>query len=488
MPNPSIRFKLAIFLGIFSLMLCAGIYIGVRESFQQGFIGYLNTAREQQLEDYGQALTEIYPDPTQWPSFSLADNWRLVSRQLWVRVRSIEGERREQGRERWGHRKKRQVGKLLPVRLMLFDAAGQLIVGRRPLVGQPLIKTSLVDKEGRLLGWLAEPRLLQVASEVDRLFIEQQNHLFRVVALIALAISLLISWPLSTLLVKPVQRISAAMSRLSSRRDYQARVSITSRDELGQLADDFNHMAETLGEYDDSQRRWVADIAHELRTPLAVMKSEMEALQDGVRDLDLSAIDSLHQEASQLARLIDDLHQLSRADQGSLSYELEPLDIDSLVSQVMDRFAASFSEKGLTPKMEILGKPRTVNGDYQRLVQLFSNLASNSIRYSDSPGQVQVILDFEQFKSSKELEISWQDSSPGVGDEHLEKLFERLFRVDRSRSRALGGSGLGLAIAKSIVKAHRGDVVAQHSELGGLAIKIRLPLSEVKREKRESKH
>ncbi|MGH6913809.1 MAG: ATP-binding protein, partial [Geminicoccales bacterium] len=205
----------------------------------------------------------------------------------------------------------------------------------------------------------------------------------------------------------------------------------------------------------------IADIAHELRTPLAVLRGEIEALQDGVRPLGRDALDSLAGDTARLSRLVEDLHTLSLSDLGALSYHKEPVDLAEVANEVLDE--RRVRTKGL--KLEKDLQPAPLMGDADRLGQVFSNLLENSLRYTDPPGQIRV--------SSGNGFVLWEDSSPGVPEADLPKLTGRLYRVEGSRSRNGGGSGLGLAIARAIVEAHGGTLAASASLLGGLRIELR---------------
>src|SRR6185503_9855531 len=237
--------------------------------------------------------------------------------------------------------------------------------------------------------------------------------------------------------------------------------------ELARLASDFNALAQTLEAARQARRQWIADIAHELRTPLSILRGEIEALQDGVRPLTQAAIGSLASEAGRLARLVEDLHTLSLSDVGELGYHMEPVDLAELVRETLDGQRRALADKGL--ELELSAAPDVmIRGDEGRLAQVFGNLLQNSLRYTDAPGVVAVRVE-------RDGRVIWQDSAPGVPEEDLRRLTERLFRVEGSRNRASGGSGLGLAIARAIVQAHGGTLGASASPLGGLRIELAFP-------------
>ncbi|HEY6009101.1 MAG TPA: ATP-binding protein, partial [Geobacteraceae bacterium] len=244
-------------------------------------------------------------------------------------------------------------------------------------------------------------------------------------------------------------------------------------DELGRLAEDFNSLAMTLEQNEKARRQWVADISHELRTPLAVLRGEIEALQDGVRQANPETIHSLHGEVLRLGRLVDDLYQLSLSDVGALTYRKEELDLTELLDEALAAFGPEFTQKGITLTAHIPRDGRAVVfGDPARLHQLFANLLDNALKYTDSGGELIIRLVCDEARAR----LDFQDTAPGVSPYDLERLFDRLYRVEASRNRAAGGAGLGLAICRNIVEAHAGTITAQPSPLGGVRIILTLPL------------
>jgi two-component system sensor histidine kinase BaeS len=273
--------------------------------------------------------------------------------------------------------------------------------------------------------------------------------------------------------VRPLQELQATTQRLASG-DFSARVTVSADDELGRLGQDFNALAQTLERNEQARRRWVADISHELRTPLAVLRAEIEALQDGVRPLERAAIDALHADAVRLGRLVDDLYELSMSDLGALTYRKEPTDVAEILAADVDAFAARYEAAGLALRLDNrLDDASTLRADPHRLSQLFRNLLRNSLQYTDPGGGLGVGLGRED----REVVIDFRDTAPGVPDDALPRLFERLYRVDASRSRATGGAGLGLAICRNIVEAHGGRILARPAPEGGLWVQVRLPLA-----------
>ncbi len=242
-------------------------------------------------------------------------------------------------------------------------------------------------------------------------------------------------------------------------------------DEVGQLARDFNQLAFALERNERMRREFMASISHELRTPLAVLRGELEALEDGVRALDAMSLRSLQQEVGLLNKLVADLYELSLADVGALTYRKSPVDLIELLQLSLAGAAGRCRERGLSLEMTVPERTRPVLADAGRLQQLFGNLLENSLRYTDSGGRLRI----EVVQDGAGIGVDWMDSGPGVPDAELSRLFERFYRAEASRRRASGGSGLGLAICRSIAEAHGGTLEARRSPLGGLWLHLQLP-------------
>ncbi|WDD99625.1 tetratricopeptide repeat protein [Thalassomonas actiniarum] len=232
--------------------------------------------------------------------------------------------------------------------------------------------------------------------------------------------------------------------------------------------------ATLLQEVVDSKNRLLADVSHELRTPLTALKLQVEALQFNlVQDVDAS-YDAMNRKVMDINRLISDIYQLAQADSASLHLHPESIELDETLTQWNEEFEAFVEAKGFDWQSKIkLVDDVSVQWDQDRIKQVLTNLLSNSTFYTDAPGKI--ALSVEQ--TAQHIDICIEDSAPGVADADLQKIFERLYRVEDSRNRQTGGSGLGLSICKSLITAHHGKVRAGHSELGGLKVEIRLPLA-----------
>jgi two-component system sensor histidine kinase BaeS len=356
-------------------------------------------------------------------------------------------------------------------RLAVFDADKQHIVGGRTRVSPGGYTLQEISVSGKTAGWLGLHKREHLANPLAVDFLKQQSQVLYLIGGGILVLAAFVAFLLSKHLLAPIRKLTAGTRALASR-NFDTRIEVESNDELGQLAADFNAMAQTLEKYERMRRQWISDIAHELRTPLSILSGEVEALQDGVRAVNRDTLDSLRSEARHLSKIVNDLHELSLADAGVLSIKKERVDPVSVLNEILRHFQARFTENQITVENRVENEsPTTVIGDADRLQQLFSNVLENTLRYADSPGTLKIWQD----RSANRLTLFFEDSGPGVPEAALEHLFDRLYRVDKSRSRTQGGSGLGLSICKSIVKALGGEIRAANAAPGGLRIEIEFP-------------
>jgi signal transduction histidine kinase len=267
--------------------------------------------------------------------------------------------------------------------------------------------------------------------------------------LAAVAVSLFVS----ARIITPLQHLLVASRRIASGH-YAERVPAGADDELGTLAAQFNTMA---AELEAAERRRVAligDVAHELRTPLATIEGYTEGLLDGVVAPGEETWALLHDEVGRLRRLVQDLQELSRAEARQLPLQLRPCQPAELVDQAVRRIASQYTEKGVTLTTDIASDFPPVQADADRITQVLINLLGNALRSTPSGGNVRVSAE----RQGDAVAFHVADSGIGIALEHLSHLFERFYRVDKARSRALGGSGIGLTIAKALVEAHDGQI------------------------------
>tara|TARA_R100000322_G_scaffold169367_1_gene141387 strand:- start:932 stop:2245 length:1314 start_codon:yes stop_codon:yes gene_type:complete len=356
-----------------------------------------------------------------------------------------------------------------------FKGRGLVLLDRqrKPVIGEPERNRRYLSVpvmfDGAIVGYLAHPHSQPNFDPIDENFRNQQFSYLLLASALALLIALLVSWLLARQLVRPILRVAGFSKHLAAG-DYDKRLPAGRTDELGELMTAINHLAEALGQAEHARDRWLADISHELRTPIAILQGEIEALIDGIRQPDSARLNSLHQEVKHLQKLLNDLHTLALADAGTLRYHFEPTDLAAIARSQTDLFERPFASAGLRLETD-LPAAAMLRGDPERLRQLVANLLSNSLKYTRPEGVVRVSLS----KQGKHWRLIIADSAPGVPLPERRRLFERLYRVESSRNRSEGGSGLGLAICQRIVEAHGGEITATEAELGGLKIDISLP-------------
>jgi signal transduction histidine kinase len=274
-------------------------------------------------------------------------------------------------------------------------------------------------------------------------------------------------------IVGPLRHLAAASRRIADGH-YAERVHVTSGDELGELAQTFNTMAGALEDTERRRRQLIGDVAHELRTPIATLEGYLEGLLDGVVEPSPSTWARMHDDAGRLRRLVDDLQELSRAEARQIPLAIRPIDPAQIATTAIERFSGSFEDKGLEFRSEVSSPLPRVNADLDRAVQVLGNLLSNALRYTPAPGCVELQVG----ASDGIVEFRVRDSGIGISAENLSHVFERFYRVDRSRSRALGGSGIGLTIAKALVEGMGGQIRAESAGAGqGSTFAFSLPMA-----------
>ena len=290
--------------------------------------------------------------------------------------------------------------------------------------------------------------------------------------LLAVAIALLLTFVLSRRMSSPINALATAARRLGSG-ELSQRVRLREKGEVQELAQAFNTMAADLEHAEQLRRNLVADVAHELRTPLSNIRGYLEAIHDGVMKPDVATIRSLNEEAVLLSRLVDELQELSLAEAGELKMVFQTEDVADLIKQAVASWQPQVAAKGISLSADLPEKVPPVKIDWQRVSQVLHNLLENAVSHTGKGGTIVVAA----AKQGHWVEVSVSDTGEGIPAADLPNVFERFYRVDRSRARATGGSGLGLTIAKRMVEAHGGRIEAQ-SKLGrGSRFSFTVPIS-----------
>lgn len=289
------------------------------------------------------------------------------------------------------------------------------------------------------------------------------------------AIGLIFSFWLSGVLTHPLKKLIVAIERVAQG-DLKVNVPVDTKDEYGKVAQTFNDMTFRLREAEEARRRLVADVAHELRTPLSVMQLKLENYQQAGHHISPEMLLRLHDEVIRLNQLVDDLHVLSLAEAGRLSLDRKPLDLTAHLERIVDDVRYEAEENGLDICLCTNSRPVTMMVDARRITQVFINLLTNAIRYTPRGGKITVkiedrVVDRNAFFAC----VSVIDTGIGIPAEELPHLFDRFYRVEEARSRHTGGTGLGLSIVHHFIRAHGGFIRVASQPDEGTIFTVYLP-------------
>lgn len=454
----SFRWKLTGALALVAVLAVVGTYFLAAKALGDRFQAY----RQQEQQIAGQELAQL-----------LGQFWE--TRGSWAGVDQLFRARVEVYLFRQG-RAVSLTGQM--GRYLLLDRDGRVVASGEPsLLGRDTsLDLALQEKAQRYgipiisgerqVGTLV-PIDPAVLSPLEEDFLSSVRRAALAGGAVALAIALILGTFLATELCAPLERLIQATERIA-KGDLAHRVAVRTRDELGKLAEAFNRMAEALQRSEAARRQFLADVAHELRTPLSVIRGNLEALLDGAFPLTPESLAPVYEETLHLGELVEDLRTLTLADTGHLPLEKEEMDIGALVAEVVEAVRPVAAEEGIQialerePNLLVLADPR-------RIRQVLGNLLSNALRFSPPCSTITV----SALRRGSEVWVSVQDQGPGIPEEDLPHIFERFYKVDKSR--AEGGTGLGLAIAKEIVQAHGGRIWAENQN--GARFTFALPLA-----------
>ncbi len=301
-------------------------------------------------------------------------------------------------------------------------------------------------------------------------FLGTINQLLLWSALLAAAVSMAFGVYMAQRLTKPINRVIGT-ARQIAKGDYDDRVEEPSgTKEIIELTATINSLAETLDRQEQLRKRLTADVAHELRTPLATIQSHLEAMIDGIWKPDQARLTSCHEETLRISKLVGDLEKLTRYEGENLVLDKKHFDLSNLLKRIAMNFEGQFRKKGLT--LEFSPRELWIDADEDKISQVFINLLSNALKYTAAGGTVSIDM-----SGTGEASVTIRDTGLGISEEDLPYIFERFYRTDKSRSRLTGGSGIGLTIAKSIVDAHHGSISVESKPNEGSTFTVSLPLA-----------
>lgn len=362
-------------------------------------------------------------------------------------------------------------------RLILVDADGRVVVDTHPEepeiinLQRQLPKGVPLFVRGQRVGTLVPASAIGALTSLQNRFLRQVNLTIIGVTILGSLIAIIVASFLAQRTVAPVQALALASQKVAAG-DYNQRVTPSGADEIVELANSFNTMAAELENQRDLRHRSMADLAHELRTPLSVLQIELESIEDGLSDPTPDVVKGLQIEVVHLKHLVDDLRTLSLMDAGELEMNNHSVDLVELVKGVTNRFQSPAMEKEIHLVTNTGPSLLLVNADDRRLAQVLINLLSNAIRHTPVGGLVTVSLRQEQDQAV----VTVRDDGEGIDDVHLPYIFDRLYRADSARARSSGGSGLGLSIARSLVEAHGGKIWVQSERNQGTLFGFSIPL------------
>jgi signal transduction histidine kinase len=299
------------------------------------------------------------------------------------------------------------------------------------------------------------------------------NHLLFLGALLAVAAATVVTIFISRHISKPVHELTTAARQLGEG-DFSYRVHYTDKGEIGELASTFNSMAESLERAEQLRKNMVTDVAHELRTPLSNIRGQIEAINDGLVKPDEATLSSIHEEAMILSRLVNDLQELTLAEAGKLRLTLQDEDIRLLIEKTAASAHTAATAQEITLNIDLPEHLPPCRIDAQRINQVLHNLIDNAIAYTPRGGTITIAAR----RIDQQVEISVSDTGKGIPEKDLPNIFERFYRVDRSRTRATGGSGLGLTISKGLVEAHGGKIEVESTKDKGSTFRFTIPMSQ----------
>lgn len=362
-------------------------------------------------------------------------------------------------------------------RLRLAGADGSLVydTGDTQASGklsEQQLDQAIVLKNGLdTVGYLLPESNMAFQAGDQTMLVERLDNAAWVAALIASGVSLLLAMLLAYTVLRPVRDLTRAAQTLASGQ-LSHRVKVSGDDELASLGKAFNQMAESLQQAEQSRRDMTADIAHELRTPLAVQRAHLEAIQDGIYSLTPESLEPVLQQNHTLARLVEDLRTLALADSGQLTLNRAPNDLAELVGHVVERFKPQASSRQVELHLDpVQASLPLVSIDPVRIEQVITNLVTNALRYTPENGKIRLCLSSQP----GQVHLQVHDDGPGISPQDLPHIFERFYRAGHSRSREEGGTGIGLAIARQLAEAHGGTLTASNHPQGGAEFTLSLP-------------
>ncbi|UCZ53551.1 HAMP domain-containing protein [Bacillus shivajii] len=432
--------------GIF--LVAIAIFFGVQETFDE----YLATNREAQIS----TLTEEIESDLQTEG-ALSDSTIMLMHhygfedQLYFQLYTLDGELLLDSAEMGGMRSHMMGASQRDVDLEsdMFDEKSY-----------PLIVNG--EEVATIIAYYPATFL---TADIE--FLTQFNKYLIGAVIIMTALSLILSFVFSKRLTRGLKKISQATNALK-RHQLKTRIPEGHEvKEIEELSKGFNELAESLNKGEQLRRQFTSDLAHELRTPLATLRSQLESMQDGIFEPTEERLGQCHQELMRLVRLVNEMEKLHAAENPQLQLYIEELNVEDLLSSLYERFKPSFEAKGIT---FTLGETtaNTFYADQDRFIQIMTNLLNNALKYTDEGDEVEL----SAFHSEEGTQFIVKDTGQGMTEEELNHIYERFFRGEKSRNRKTGGLGIGLSIVKALIDAHKGSIQVESNKGVGTTVTV----------------
>ena len=368
----------------------------------------------------------------------------------------------------------------LTIRFGLADASGTVIIPARSYkIGDHMRQGDLaagtpVISDDQIIAVVITPGGDAIRDPAQARYLASTGAALTIAAAATAGIALILGIVLARLITQPLRELTTAARQIAAGGPGQ-QVVVRSRDELGVLATQFNHMSADLAHANQLRRQMTADIAHDLRTPLTVISGYLESLRDQVLKPTTERFTMLYDETQILQRLVEDLHTLSLADAGELPLQCRPIEPIQILAHVAETYGHTAEQAGVSLVTRAPDSLPEVTVDYERMSRALGNLVSNALRYTPPGGTISLSASV----TADQLTLSVADTGSGIASEHLPNIFERFYRADASRQQETGGSGLGLAIVRSIVEAHGGTISVTSEPGQGTTFTVSLPLPHI---------
>lgn len=343
----------------------------------------------------------------------------------------------------------------------------QIQVGRR--LGAPILESGIPFLTSDGQEWTFLPTRFLAGIKMEESYLQRSRQSLLLAGITTGLVAILLSFVLIRQLTGPLRKLDAAARRIAAG-TFDHRVDIVSTDEIGRLASSFNEMASSLASSEEAKKRLIADISHELRTPITAVRTTLEALRDGLIQPSQETLTALHDKVLLTTRLVQDLHQLALADTGRLSMHPSRISIGQVLETIVETIGVQLEDEHIELVREIEPDLPAVRADAHRIEQVLLNLLANAIRHTPEDGRITVRA--QRFRQDVQVEI--QDSGPGLSSPDLHHVFDRFYQADAARA-SDAGAGLGLSIAKALIEAHEGRIWAENAKDGGARFIFTLP-------------